>query len=128
MVHFLPNYPPQLWPPAASATAGEVDEIFAVWCAVLILLVAPVFVFMTWCAVKYRAGRKVDRSHREARNLPVEMTWTIIPFLISLVFFFWAGSVYLRERESATERYANNRAGSALDVEIPAAYRPMGDQ
>jgi len=98
MLHFLPNYPPQLWPPAASVTAGEIDEIFAVWCAVLIVLVAPVFVFMTYCAIRYRAGRDVDRSHREARNLPVEMTWTLIPLVISLVFFFWAGSVYLNEQ------------------------------
>lgn len=98
MEHFLPHYPGNLWPPAASATAGEIDQIFAVWCAVLILLVAPVFVYMTFCAVKYRAGRNVDRTHREARNLTIEMSWTLVPLLISLVFFFWAGSVYLREQ------------------------------
>jgi cytochrome c oxidase subunit 2 len=98
MQHFLPHYPAQFWPPAASATAGEIDLIFAVWCAVLFMLVAPVFFFMTYCAVKYRAGRVVDRTHREARNTAIEMSWMIIPFLISLVFFFWAGSVYLREQ------------------------------
>jgi len=98
MQHFLPHYPSTLWPPAASAMAGEIDMIFAVWCAVLFLLVAPVFVFMAWCAVKYRAGRPADRTHRERRNTPIEMTWMIIPFLISLVFFFWAGSVYLRQQ------------------------------
>jgi cytochrome c oxidase subunit 2 len=97
--HFLPHYPHHLWPPAASAMAGEIDMIFAVWCAVLILLVAPVFVFMAYCAAKYRAGRDVDRSHREARNLTIEMSWMIIPFLISLVFFFWAGDVFLQEQD-----------------------------
>ncbi len=100
MQHFLPHYPPQFWPPAASATAGEIDQIFGVWCAVLFLLVAPVFVFMAYCAVKYRAGRDVDRSHREARNLPIEMSWMVIPFLISLGFFFWAGSIYLRQQSA----------------------------
>lgn len=98
MQHFLPHYPPQLWPPAASATAGEIDLIFAVWCAVLIILVAPAFGFITWCAIYYRAGRTVDRSHREPRNLTIEMTWMVVPFLVSLVFFFWAGSVYLRQQ------------------------------
>lgn len=98
MLHFLPNYPPQLWPPAASAMAGEVDEITAVWCAVLALLVIPVFLFMGYCAMYYRAGRDVDRSHRSAHNTPLELSWTIIPFLIGLVFFFWAGGVYLNER------------------------------
>ena len=46
MQHYLPHFPPQLWPPAASAMAGEIDPIFAAWCVVLFLLVAPVFVFM----------------------------------------------------------------------------------
>jgi len=96
--HFLPHYPPQLWPPAASAMANEIDIIFVAWCVVLFFLVAPVFGFMAYCAVRYRAGRDVDRSHREARNLPVEMSWMIIPFLISLVFFFWAGDVFLQEQ------------------------------
>lgn len=96
--HFLPHYPSQLFPPEASAMAGEIDEIFAVWCGVLFLLVAPVFVFMSYCAYKYRAGRDVDRSHREARNLTIEMSWMIIPFLISMVFFFWAGDIYLQEQ------------------------------
>jgi cytochrome c oxidase subunit 2 len=98
MQRFLPHYPPQLWPPAASGMANEIDHIFAAWCGVLFLLVAPVFVFMAYCAVKYRAGRDVDRSYREARNLPVEMSWMIIPFLISLVFFFWAGDVFLQQQ------------------------------
>lgn len=98
MQHFLPHFPPQLWPPAASFMAHEIDEIFAVWSAVLILLVAPVFVFMGYCAFKYRAGREADRSHREARNLTIEMSWMIVPFLISLVFFFWAGDIYLQQQ------------------------------
>jgi cytochrome c oxidase subunit 2 len=98
MQHFLPHFPPQLWPPAASGMAAEIDAMFAAWSIVLFLLVAPVFAFMGYCAFKYRAGRDVDRSHREARNLTIEMSWMIIPFLISLVFFFWAGDVFLQEQ------------------------------
>jgi cytochrome c oxidase subunit 2 len=97
MSNFLPHYPPQLWPPAASAMADRIDMIFLAWCIVLFLLVAPVFVFMTWCAVKYRAGKDVDRTHREARNVGVELSWMIIPFLISLVFFVLAGQIYIEQ-------------------------------
>lgn len=97
-MHFLPHYTSQLWPPAATNMAGEIDEIFAVWCAVLFLLVAPVFVFMTYCAVKYRAGRVADRGQREARNVALEMSWIIVPAIVSLVFFFWAGAIYLRQQ------------------------------
>ena len=103
MHRFLPHYPPQLWPPAASEMAGRIDMIFVVWCVVLFLLVAPVFVFMAYCAVKYRAGRVVDRSHREARNLTIEMSWMVIPFLISLGFFFWAGNIYLEQQNAPAD-------------------------
>lgn len=103
MHRFLPHYPPQLWPPAASEMAGRIDTIFVVWCVVLFLLVAPVFVFMAYCAVKYRAGRDVDRSHREARNLTIEMSWMVIPFLISLGFFFWAGNIYLEQQHAPAD-------------------------
>lgn len=97
MQRFLPHYPPQLWPPAASSMAVEIDRVFVAWCVVLTFLVVPVFVFMTYCAVKYRAGRPADRSQREARNMTIEMSWMILPFLISLVFFAWAGDIYLRQ-------------------------------
>jgi cytochrome c oxidase subunit 2 len=99
MQHFLPHYPFQLWPPAASAMAGEIDEIFLAWCIVLVLLVTPVFVLMTVWSIKYRAGRPADRTHREARNITIEMSWMIVPFLVSLVFFFWAGSLYLQQQD-----------------------------
>ena len=97
MQHFLPHYPPQLWPPAASSMAVEIDRIFVAWCVVLTFLVVPVFVFMTYCAVKYRAGRPADRTQREARNMTIEMSWMVTPFLISLVFFVWAGDIYLQQ-------------------------------
>jgi cytochrome c oxidase subunit 2 len=97
MQHFLPEYTGQFWAPAASVMGGQIDAIFFAWCVVLFLLVAPVFAFMTYCAVKYRAGRVADRSHREARNITIEMTWTLVPFTISVVFFFWAGTIYLQE-------------------------------
>ncbi len=95
---YLPHYPSQLWPWAASSMAVEIDRIFVMWCIVLMFLVVPVFVFMTYCAVKYRAGRPADRSQRESRNMTIEMSWMIAPFLISLVFFFWAGDIYLRQQ------------------------------
>jgi cytochrome c oxidase subunit 2 len=97
MQRFLPHYPPQLWPPAASSMAVEIDRVFVAWCVVLTFLVVPVFIFMTYCAVKYRAGRPADRSQRESRNMTIEMSWMITPFLISLVFFAWAGDIYLQQ-------------------------------
>lgn len=97
MQQFLPHYTSQLWPPAASSMAQEIDRIFLVWCIVLCFLVVPVFVFMTYCAIRYRAGRPANRKHEEARNVWLEMSWIFGPGIISLAFFFWAGTVYLQQ-------------------------------
>ena len=56
------------------------------------------------------------------------MSWTIIPFLISLVFFFWAGDVLPAAAVGAARRHGDHRAGAAMDVEIPASWRTVGDQ
>jgi cytochrome c oxidase subunit 2 len=90
--------PLDLWPVAASANAVEVDHVILAFTAVLLLLTVPIFVFMAYCAAKYRAGRPADRSYREARNLPIELSWMLIPFALSLIFFVWAARIYDRER------------------------------
>lgn len=86
--------PLDLWPAAASASAVEVDHAILAFTGVLLLLTVPIFVFMAYCAAKYHAGRQVDRSYREARNLRIELSWMLIPFALSLIFFVWAARIY----------------------------------
>ncbi|MBE7159012.1 MAG: hypothetical protein INR62_11370, partial [Rhodospirillales bacterium] len=81
-MHFLPHYAGQFWPSAASSMAREIDLIFAIWCVVLFVLVAPVFAFMAYCSAKYRAGRVVNREHTEERNMRIEVLWIVGPFII----------------------------------------------
>lgn len=53
-----------LWPPIASAHAGEVDLLLVLLLILVTLLSAPVFVLLIVFAVRYRRGAKVDRSDR----------------------------------------------------------------
>ncbi len=89
--------PFDLWPTAASANAVEVDHVIIAFTALLVVLTLPIFVFMTYCAAKYRVGSNADRTHREARNLRIELSWMLIPFFLSLIFFVWAARIYDRE-------------------------------
>jgi cytochrome c oxidase subunit 2 len=93
----LPS-PLDLWPGAASARAVEVDWLIWSFTAVLALLTVPIFLFMTYCAAKYRAGRPADRTHQRARSLKIELSWMLIPFAVSLVFFAWAARIYDSEQ------------------------------
>ncbi|PEQ13647.1 cytochrome c oxidase subunit II [Novosphingobium sp. PC22D] len=88
----------ELWPPMASEYAGRVDLLIASFGALVALLSAPVFILMAFFAVRYRRGRRADRSHREDRNVWVEVSWSLIPFVLVLGFFVWSTKMFLDQR------------------------------
>ena len=83
-----------LWPVAASANAIEADWIVIAFTILTLFLVAPIFVGITWFAFRYRTGRNVDRSNTESRSVGIELSWMIIPYVLSLVFFVWAAKLF----------------------------------
>ena len=88
------DYPLALWPAAASASAVQTDWIILAFTALTLLLTAPIFIGITWFAAYYRAGRQVNRVHSEERSSALELTWMIIPFVLTLFFFAWAARLY----------------------------------
>lgn len=83
-----------LWPTAASAQARDVDWLIWAFTAGLLIMTVPIFIFMAYCAAKYYAGSPADRSHPVSRNVKIELSWMLIPFAVSLVFFVWAARIY----------------------------------
>jgi cytochrome c oxidase subunit 2 len=83
-----------LFPEAASTMASRVDALyfFLVGLAVFFsLLIAGLIVYY---AIKYK--RRSDTSVGVAIHggLALELTWTIIPFIITMVIFVWGASVF----------------------------------
>ena len=79
-----------------SSYASRVDLIFMsllVLCSVITLAIFAVII--AFC-IKYRRGSKADRSHRpsEKKEIAIEFTWIVIPLVIFLGLFIWAGNVY----------------------------------
>jgi cytochrome c oxidase subunit 2 len=87
-----------LLPPSLSAYARDYDLLFAGMLGIFVLLVTPVFVAVVYFAAKYRAGSRADRTQREDRNVWIEVSWSAIPFAITLVFFVWAARMYIDEQ------------------------------
>lgn len=83
------------WPIGASVHADRVDWLFAGMAALLLLLAMPVFVLLFVWTLKYRRGTTADRSGQLQRTWPIETAWTIIPFLLVLVFFVYGAFLYL---------------------------------
>ncbi len=97
MIH-LPQQLLGLWPQSASPSAVEVDHIILAFTAVTLLLTVPIFLSITYFALRYRTGRVVDRTTSENRSVLIEMSWMIIPFVLTLFFFVWAARLYDEHR------------------------------
>jgi len=83
-----------LFPESASTMASRVDALYFFLLAISIffsLLIAGLIVFY---AVKYRR-RAADSVGSEIKGgLVLELTWTIVPLLITMVIFVWGASVF----------------------------------
>jgi cytochrome c oxidase subunit 2 len=86
-----------LWPPAASAYAHLVDRLVISFSALIIALALPVFVLIFVFALRYRRGQRVNRKKRPSGNLWLEVSWSAIPFVLTLVFFVQASLLYAQQ-------------------------------
>jgi cytochrome c oxidase subunit 2 len=82
-----------LWPEAASAVATDVDHLYIyltlVSAVMSVLIFGTIFVF----ALKYRRrGDEVPEAMHGSWKL--EVTWSVIPFLVMLTFFWWGAKIY----------------------------------
>jgi cytochrome c oxidase subunit 2 len=86
------NFP--LFPEQASVQASQVDGIYFFMLAVTAffsLLIAGLVVLF---AVKYRRRHEDEVGVAIHGSLALELLWTIIPFLITLVMFVWGAKVF----------------------------------
>src|SRR5512134_901996 len=86
------NFP--LFPVQASQQAGQVDAVYFFLVAVTaffsLLIATLVIVF----AVKYRRRQKDEIGVPIHGSLPLELLWTIIPFIIVMIMFGWGAKVF----------------------------------
>ena len=85
-----------LFPPTASTVAVEMDLLYlfiTAVCAFFAILVVAVIAFFT---IKYRR-RTPDAVGADIHgSLMLELTWTFIPFVLSMVMFGWGASLFFR--------------------------------
>jgi cytochrome c oxidase subunit 2 len=85
-----------LLPYEDSSYAARVDTIFVSLLVLCSVITLGVFAVIIGFCIKYRRGSKADRSRlpSEKTEIGIEFTWIIIPFVIFLGLFIWAGNVY----------------------------------
>jgi cytochrome c oxidase subunit 2 len=83
-----------LFPPEASAGAGQVDGLYFGLTAMMIFFCLVVFLPIIYFSVRYRRGANVDRSQPSSGSNLLESGWTLFPLVVALGFFTWGAVVY----------------------------------
>jgi cytochrome c oxidase subunit 2 len=76
--------------PQASNFAVPIDRMFDAMLLLCGSVALGVFVVMFWFCIKYRHGSRADREGRPNQRLGLELTWTLVPFLLFVGLFAWS--------------------------------------
>jgi cytochrome c oxidase subunit 2 len=96
-----------LWPERASSMAGQVDAIYTFLLVVCGMVALLVFTCLLYFAARYRNRAGVEAEQIDG-STPLELTWSIIPLCVFMVFFAWGAIVFFKQRtppRDATEVY-----------------------
>lgn len=97
-----------LFPEQASSLASQVDGLYFFLIAVSVFFTLLIFALVFVFAVKYRKSAHAKAEQIEG-SLPLELTWTLIPLGITMIFFAWGALIYFQEARpprGAMEVYA----------------------
>lgn len=101
-----------LFPEQASNLASEVDNLYFFVTAVTAFFALIVVVLVIIFAVKYRdrTGERVGAPI--TGSIPLELGWSIVPFIVSMVIFAWATIVFfhlVRAPDQTLEIYSTGK-------------------
>jgi cytochrome c oxidase subunit II len=84
-----------LFPEQASTMAGRVDNLYFFLLAIAVFFSLLIAGLIVYYAVKFHRKRPDEVGVAVQGGLILELTWTIVPFLITMVIFVWGASVYV---------------------------------
>jgi len=88
-----------LFPEAASSMARSVDYLYLYLSAVTVVMTALIFAAVFFFALKYRRRSEDEVPKQIHGSLILEISWSIIPFVVMLTFFWWGAQIFF---ENAT--------------------------
>ena len=95
-------------PDQASTVAGEVDALYLFLVVLTLFISVGISLAIIYFAIKYRRRSATEVPRPRAGAIALELTWTIIPLMVSMGIFVWGASLYFklyRVPEEAMEVY-----------------------
>src|SRR5258705_2283660 len=84
-----------LMPPQASTVAFQVDMLYAFLLAVTAFFAILIAGAVIGFSIKYRRRSDDDRTPHIHGSTALELTWSIIPFGITMIMFFWGAHLFV---------------------------------
>ncbi len=86
---FFPIFPEQ-----ASTMAGRVDALYFFLIGVSVFFIVLIATLVVYFAYRYRRRRADEVGRTVTAGYTLEVVWTAVPVLLTMVMFFWAANVY----------------------------------
>ncbi len=83
-----------LFPEQASTIAGRVDALYFFLIAITVFFSVLIAGLIVFYAVRYRRRSPESVGETVHGAMALEITWTVIPFVIVMVMFVWSASIY----------------------------------
>jgi cytochrome c oxidase subunit 2 len=88
----------QLFPVSASNFSPHVDALMAFWLGVSLFFGTIICVGLVWLAFRYRRRAPDEVGADIGGNVPLEVAWMVIPFILTMVMFAWGADLFVQER------------------------------
>jgi cytochrome c oxidase subunit 2 len=88
----------ELFPVAASKQAGEIDALYWFLTIISTVMTVVIFVAVGFFAYKYRRRANVHPTQIEG-STKLELTWSILPFLVMLIMFAWGAQLFFAAQQ-----------------------------
>jgi cytochrome c oxidase subunit 2 len=101
-----------LLPTQASTFASEVDNLYFFIVAVTAFFAILVIVLVMYFAIKYRDETGLKVGAPITGSIPLEIGWSIIPFVVAMAIFVWATAVFfhaMRPPDQTLEVYSTGK-------------------
>jgi cytochrome c oxidase subunit 2 len=83
-----------LFPEQASTVARQVDLLYTFLVAISVFFAGLIFLLLLIFAVKYRRRSEAEQPRPILGSLRLELLWTVIPLVLTMVIFAWGARLY----------------------------------
>jgi cytochrome c oxidase subunit 2 len=88
-------------PPEASTFAPQVDALFLFELGIAAFFTFLIFTCIVYFCIRYRRRSDDEIPPKMPHHYGLEATWTVVPFLLMLVMYFWGAGLYVHMKRPA---------------------------